>query len=81
MELIENSGNGSVFQEISKSTFKSLALAVPDNKILDDFNKIIEQLFCKIRCNQHQIQILQKLRNTLLPKLISGEVRVKNQEA
>jgi len=75
MELIENSGNGSVFQEIAKSTFKSLVFMKPDVEICIEVDGLVEPLFRKIRINQQQIQTLQKLRDTLLPKLISGEVR------
>jgi type I restriction enzyme S subunit len=40
------------------------------------FDALVKQKFEKIRKNTHQIQTLQSLRDTLLPKLMSGEVRV-----
>jgi type I restriction enzyme S subunit len=76
MELIENSGNGSVFQEIAKSTFKSITVAIPTIKVCDEFHKTIVPLFIKIKNNQYQIRTLEKLRDILLPKLMYGEVRV-----
>jgi type I restriction enzyme S subunit len=76
MELIENSGNGSVFQEIAKSTFRSIIVTIPENKTCDEFQKTVEPLFIKIKNNQYQIRTLEKLRDTLLPKLMSGEVSV-----
>ena len=48
---------------------------VPFNKI-QEFNVICSDFYKKIRLNINQIQTLEKLRNTLLPKLMSGEVRV-----
>ncbi|RYE21447.1 MAG: restriction endonuclease subunit S, partial [Sphingobacteriaceae bacterium] len=77
LEEIKNAGNGSVFQEISKTTFKDLDILIPPLSKLDKFDKLIEPPFQKIKTNQIQIQTLTKLRDTLLPKLMSGEVRVK----
>ncbi len=76
MEGIKAAGNGSVFQEISKSVFRQLPFLLPPKDILSNFNSIIESYFQKIHSNQTQINILKKLRDTLLPKLMSGEVRV-----
>lgn len=76
MEGIKTAGNGSVFQEISKSVFRKLPFLLPPKDILYGFNKLIAPYFLKIRSNQMQIIMLEKLRDTLLPKLMSGEVRV-----
>ena len=76
MKEIKNAGNGSVFQEISKSNFKTLEIQIPSSRILDNFERAISPTFEKIKANQKQIQTLEKLRDTLLPKLMSGEVRV-----
>jgi type I restriction enzyme S subunit len=76
MKEIKNAGNGSVFQEISKSNFKTLEIQIPLSRILDNFERAISPTFEKIKANQKQIQTLEKLRDTLLPKLMSGEVRV-----
>jgi type I restriction enzyme S subunit len=45
-------------------------------KKIDNFNSQCNVLFKKIKTNQIQIRTLEKLRDTLLPKLMSGEVRV-----
>lgn len=76
MEEIKAAGNGSVFQEISKSIFRKLYFLLPPKDILYKFNEFIESYFLKIRSNQMQIITLETLRDTLLPKLMSGEVRV-----
>lgn len=76
MEGIKAAGNGSVFQEISKSVFRQLPFLLPPKDILSNFNSIIESYFQKIHSNQTQINTLEKIRDTLLPKLMSGEVRV-----
>ena len=80
MDTIENAGNGSVFQEISKSSFKDLIFFVPDENTLAKFDAFVKPTFAKIKSNTQQIQTLKSQRDTLLPKLISGEVRLKGFE-
>lgn len=76
MEQIKSAGNGSTFEEISKSNFKALSAFKPTKQVLENFNQKLEPMFQKVKCNQQQIKTLEKLRESLLPKLISGEVRV-----
>jgi type I restriction enzyme S subunit len=45
--------------------------------LIEQFNQQIKPLFKKLNINQAQIQTLETLRDNLLPKLMSGEVRVK----
>lgn len=80
MEIIKNSGNGSVFQEISKSSFRDLTFIEPPKEKVQSFNELTRDLFEKNRLNTKQIRRLEKLRNTLLPKLMSGDVRVQYAE-
>ena len=77
MDYVKSHANGSTFQEISKTSFKALQVIIPPQKILEDFEIIITNTFDKIKSNTHQIRTLEKLRDTLLPKLMSGEVRVR----
>ena len=51
-------------------------IAVPDQAIISKFNTAISPIVPKLHANFTQIRILEKLRDNLLPKLISGEVRV-----
>lgn len=76
LDTIISAANGSVFLEISKSTFKELDFIIPPKEKLKLFDKEIEHIFQKIKSNTNQIHTLTQLRDTLLPKLISGEVRV-----
>ncbi|MDO8727989.1 MAG: restriction endonuclease subunit S [Candidatus Methanoperedens sp.] len=76
METIKNAGNGSVFEEISKGVFKELDIIIPPKEQLNNFDIQVNSYFQKIRINQKQIRTLEKLRDTLLPKLMGGEVRV-----
>jgi len=45
-----------------------------------EFNKLITPIFSKIQLNKRQFCLLEKLRDTLLPKLMSSEVRVKYEK-
>jgi type I restriction enzyme S subunit len=55
---------------------KELLINIPPKSIMMKFKCIVENQFEKIRGNQVQIRILERLRDTLLPKLMSGEVGV-----
>jgi len=77
-ELI-NMAVGSAQQNISQLLIKQIPIPPPDDKILE-FHVKTEQIFEKIKKNIKQIQTLKKLRDTLLPKLMSGEVMVKLEQ-
>jgi type I restriction enzyme S subunit len=55
---------------------KELMISIPDKQALLLFEEQVKDGFLKIKQNQTQIRSLQSLRDTLLPKLMSGEVRI-----
>lgn len=67
---------GTVFGSISKSDFESLAITIPNPKLVTKFETEAKPINDKVIKNCAQIRTLKKFRDTLLPKLISGEVRV-----
>lgn len=67
----------SIVTSINSAMIKEMIIPVPDNLTMQRFEMITKAQFRKIRWNQLQIRTLEKLRDTLLPKLMSGEVRVK----
>lgn len=67
---------GSVFDTITTRTFESVDLKLPEMSEIINFEAIVIEHFKKKELNSKQIQTLEKLRDTLLPKLMSGEVRV-----
>jgi len=77
MDYVRSYANGSTFQEISKSTFRELEFTIPENKSYQKFQDLVISKFTKMKMNSIQIRTLTALRDLLLPKLISGEVRVK----
>jgi type I restriction enzyme S subunit len=73
---LHSSAYGSVFDTITTSTFRDIVIAVPSERAIKEFDKNISgYFFKKLHCLK-QIETLEKLRDTLLPKLMSGEVRV-----
>jgi len=68
--------SSSIVTSINSAMIKDMEIIIPSKESMERFNDIIRGLFEKIRGNQQQIQTLEKLRDTLLPKLMSGEVRV-----
>jgi len=75
----ENLGStSSIVTSINSRMIKEMEIIIPDTKTMDFFRSKTENMFLKIKENQKQIQTLTQLRDTLLPKLMSGEIRVKN---
>jgi len=68
---------GTVFGSISKTDFENIEISIPCKLIIRKFQKEAKPLDDKIILNTKQIHPLEKLRDTLLPKLMNGEVRVK----
>ena len=68
----------SIVTSINSAMIKEMTISIPDVDTMTDFQNITESYFDKIKANQSQIRTLEKLRDTLLPKLMSGEVRVGN---
>ncbi len=78
MDEIKNAGNGSTFEEISKTSFKEMKFLMPSST--EEFDQEVGRIFEKIKLNQKQIRNLEKLREQLLPKLMNGEIVVKINE-
>ena len=68
--------HGTVFDTITTETFKTLECIFPTQKITTAFDKLVEPLLGQIRGNLRQSRTLATLRDTLLPKLLSGELSV-----
>jgi len=68
---------GTATLNLNTGDFKKMNIVKPDDKTLGEFHNLVEPQFNKIFANQQQIKTLENLRDTLLPKLMSGEVRVK----
>lgn len=67
---------GAVQAKISQTNLRSIQVVIPPRSELDSFNELIRPLYDQIRQNQDQCKSLATLRDTLLPKLMSGEIDV-----
>ncbi|WP_330924951.1 restriction endonuclease subunit S [Candidatus Sororendozoicomonas aggregata] len=78
MEEVVSRANGSTFLEISKKNFREIPFLIPSADVLKQFDAIAKPYFQRITSIQKDVDQLTKLRDTLLPKLISGELRLPN---
>ncbi|EIM62384.1 restriction endonuclease subunit S [Desulfobacter postgatei] len=76
VEELQSSAYGSVFDTITTTTFKEHKVLLPPRDEIIQFDNSVSGYFEKMLLNKIQIRTLEKLRDTLLPKLMSGEVRV-----
>lgn len=80
MEVIKGRANGSTFMEISKKAFRPIPALVPSAEVLAAFEQVVGPLFERLVANERQAQTLTQLRDTLLPRLISGQLRLPEAE-
>ena len=73
---IENKATGSTFKEASGSLMKSLQLVIAPKNIMDSFEERMKPLFAEQECIEDESRRLAELRDTLLPRLMSGELKV-----
>jgi len=69
--------DGTTLKNINQEILNSIELITPERDTVKEFNDRVIGFYNKILLNQGQISTLSRLRDTLLPKLMSGEVRVK----
>lgn len=72
--------NGSTFLEISKANFRPIPVVAPSEAVMQAFDRLVRPAYERIVANEKECRALATLRDTLLPKLISGELRVKDAE-
>ena len=71
---------GSVFHNLNKSGFEQLKVLFPSDKLALSFGDIVDPIIEKITANQTQIDTIEAIRDTLLPRLISGQLRIADAE-
>jgi len=82
-KFVELTNAGSTGTKMPRTNWKSMAnyeLAIPTGDLAEAFNKFIEPLVDQIVESVHESRTLAQLRDTLLPKLISGEIRIDDAE-
>lgn len=76
LSMIERLASGSTFKEVSGGTMKSVPAIVPDSKTIQEFNNFCLPIFEQQKVLETQNRTLAGLRDSLLPKLMSGELDV-----
>lgn len=79
-ELLAMASGGTATDNLNTGDFSNIDIMKPDDKVLELFHNQVQIYFDKIFINQTQIRTLTRLRDTLLPKLMIGDVRVKDVE-
>lgn len=76
VEQLQQRAHGSVFDTITQETFAGVPVCFPHESFINAFEGNVEPLMLRIRKNLMQAQTLATLRDTLLPRLISGQLRL-----
>jgi type I restriction enzyme S subunit len=71
---------GTTVLHLLKDAIPSFEFALPSKKVLDQFAELAQPIFKRIDTVQRECHILAALRDALLPKLVSGELLVRNVE-
>ncbi|WP_024787055.1 restriction endonuclease subunit S [Lebetimonas sp. JH369] len=77
--ILRTKANSGVQVNLTIQSIRNINIIIPHLPLQIEKGKIIEKLYNKIEINNNQIRTLENLRDTLLPKLMSGEVRMKDE--
>ncbi len=81
VEQLQQRAHGSVFDTITQETFSGVHVAYPEPPAIKAFDAAVDALMARIRANLFQVQTLSTLRDALLPRLISGQLRLPEAQA
>lgn len=76
VEQLKQRAHGSVFDTITQESFAGVLVSLPSESVITGFEDSVDALMLRIRENLLQAQTLATLRDTLLPRLISGQLRL-----
>jgi len=81
VEALKQRSHGSVFDTITRDTLAGVSVIYPDYSVVAAFEDAVSAVMEKIKNNLQKAQTLATLRDTLLPRLISGQLRLPDAEA
>ena len=76
VESLKQRSHGSVFDTITTETMKGVTVIYPDENVINAFEAALSPVMGRMKENLQQAQTLTQLRDTLLPRLISGQLRL-----
>jgi len=80
VDALVHAAHGSVFDTITTKTIESARVTISSGSLLDHFEEVSKPLFNQILANVEQAEALVSTRDILLPKLISGEISLRDAE-
>lgn len=81
VEALKQRAHGSVFDTITRDTLAGVDVTYPTVAVINAFESFLSSLMERVKSNIKQIKSLTQLRDTLLPRLISGQLRLPEAEA
>lgn len=69
-------GEGTVFGSVGRDTLRNMSITIPPSSVISDFETNISKIDSRIKTNELESKRLASLRDTLLPRLMSGELKV-----
>ncbi|GAB0057797.1 hypothetical protein SIID45300_02129 [Candidatus Magnetaquicoccaceae bacterium FCR-1] len=80
IDCLSHLADGGAYPAVRPEVIETIQCVLPDDLVVKVFHKLSSPLLVKVTENQHQAQILTTLRDTLLPRLISGQLRLPEVE-
>ncbi|HCE2170224.1 TPA: restriction endonuclease subunit S [Vibrio parahaemolyticus] len=78
-KLGDSGSSGTVFSSINQKELKKVSFVAPPQELIEAFHKIVDPIDQKVEVLSKEIESLSSLRDTLLPKLLSGEIELVEQ--
>lgn len=80
IDALAHLADGGAYPAVRPDVVAATPTVLPPDKVLSAFSKVVQPLLARAAANEDESRTLAALRDTLLPKLISGELRVKDPE-
>ena len=80
MDEVKQRAEGTTFSEISKKNFREILVLVPSTQVIKSYSDLVKAYYDQITSLVQECNSLTELRDTLLPKLLSGEISVDDVE-
>ncbi len=81
MDEIKSRASGTTIAEISKKNFNAIPVVVPQHSLILAYTKQAKSIYDKTEMLAKESRVLADLRDTLLPQLLSGSVKLEGLEA
>jgi len=80
LDAIKERSNGTTFMEVSKASFRPMPIGIPPPHLVENWMTFADPAYRRLVAAEKETRVLASLRDSLLPKLLSGELRVRQAE-